>query len=55
MFNFWWVVYTTSYFSKSMENRIKRFADLWRRINCLLDSNKDKVQDGRNNLQKESI
>ena len=28
IFNFLWVVYITSYFSKSMEDRIKLFADL---------------------------
>ena len=28
MVNFRWVVYITSYFSQSMEDRIKNFADL---------------------------
>ena len=38
-----------------MEDRIKFFAGLRDRINCLLDSNKFKVKHGRNNFQKGSI
>ena len=42
-------------FSQSMKDRITLFADVLRRMIFLLDSNKSKVHDGRNNLQKESI
>ena len=48
-------MYITSYVPQSMEDRIKVFADLKRRINCLLDSNTYKDKHGKNNLQKESI